>query len=123
LPAGDLDCLCDEGIISNARVPQVDSGAPLEGQELKRWHEMVVERAFAPEYAIFWAMFGVKHPRNRAVYLAAIIQPGYECDEHPAVSFGAAYCTFTETMNALKAHRFTGPKDCQARSAEVLATR
>ena len=33
LPTADLDCLCDEGIISKARVPQVDSGAPLDGQE------------------------------------------------------------------------------------------
>lgn len=38
------------------------------------------------------------------------------------MSFVAAYSTYTETLNGLKAQGFTGPKDYQARSAEVLAT-
>ena len=119
----DLDRLCEEGVVSAARDPLICDGAPLEGRELDRWREIVVNRAWAPECATFWGMFEVKHQRSGAVYLAAIIEPKYERDEHQTVSFVAAYATYTEALNALRSMGFTGPKDYQARSTQVLAKR
>lgn len=118
----DLDSLCEERVISATREPLICDGAPLEDKELDRWREIVVDRAFAPECAKFWMMLKVKHQRSLAVYLAAVVEPEYECDEAPTVSFVAAYATYSETLNGLKAQGFTGPKDYQARSSEVLAT-
>ncbi|OFW13592.1 MAG: hypothetical protein A3H29_08770 [Acidobacteria bacterium RIFCSPLOWO2_02_FULL_67_21] len=118
----DLDSLCEERVISATREPLICDGAPLEGRELDRWREIVVDRAWAPECATFWMLIEVKHQRSRAVYVAAVIKPEYECEPRPAVTFVAAYATYSETLNALKARGFTGPKDYQTRAAEVLAS-
>lgn len=118
----DIDTLCEEGVISPARVPLIDEGAPLEGRELERWREIVVERAFAPECATFWALFRVKRPPNHALYIAATLREEFYPNHRRVMSFVAAESTECQTMNTLKAQGFTGWKDYQGRAAEVFTS-
>lgn len=92
-----------------------------EGTEPDRWREVVADRAFAPECAALWVMLAVKHQRSPAVYVAATVARALDWNGRAQMSFLAAYATYTDTLNAVKAQGFTGRKDYQARSADVLA--
>jgi hypothetical protein len=98
----DLESLCEE-----------------EGSEPDR--EAVADRAFAPECAALWVMLAVKHQRSPAVYVAATVARALAWNGRAEMSFLAAYATYTDTLNAVKAQGFTGRKDYEARSADVLA--
>jgi hypothetical protein len=124
LSGEDLDCLCEEGVVSVAREPEICSGAALQGRELQRWHEIVVERAFAPEVAVSWAIFEM-HRGRRSIYVAATLtQPSPESPIYNMIpTFVAAYETFTEVLNALKSKGFLGRKDYEVRSGEVFGAK
>jgi hypothetical protein len=117
----DLDRLCEQGIVSAVRERQICDGAILEGRELEGWRKIVVERAFAPECATFWAVIEVKHGSPRkAVYVGATFQD-YDGAGITDLSFITAYSTYSETMNGLKTHGFTGWRDYQMRFSQLFA--
>jgi hypothetical protein len=117
---GSLDCLYDEGIISQARDQLICEGAPLEDHELVRWREHVAELAFEAEDAEEWVLLEVQQPRTRDLYVAAILaDPSGPWAGH--LSFVAADWTRAATLDGLMAEGFLSPEDFQARAPAVFA--
>lgn len=123
----DLEWFCEDDTIPDSRLDEVLNGG-LSGLELTRWRQRVVERAFDPgefDREMRWFIIGVRRTGGRVAHVASF---GYAVDwadwyDLPNTSFVAAYDTYTEAINALKSVGFISPKDVQARSAQMLATR
>jgi len=112
-----LDWFCDDESIPDDRLNEVLNGR-LNVAELAYWRRRVVERAFDPDEAVgemLWCMFSLRRARKGDVFVAAF---GHGL---AAMTFVAAYPTYTETMVALKGQGFTSWKDYKERAPSVLS--
>jgi hypothetical protein len=120
LEGDDLDVLVDGGLISSSRESPIAEGAPLEGKELERWRDIVAERAFAPECATSWTILDLPSRANRHVYIAATFKEDFSRGRGAGHSFIAAWSTYGEAMNSLKAQGFIGRRDYEARREQIF---
>lgn len=112
----DLQWFCEDETIPDSRLNEVLNGG-LSGVELNRWRQRVAERSFDPvedDRELLRVLIVVRRTGGRLAYVAAF---GYDLG---ALTFVAAYDTYTETLAALKGVGFLSLDDYQARSGELL---
>ena len=113
----DMNWLCGDETVTLSRANEILADG-VSGVELTRWRERVAERAFDPgefDRDMLWCLIAVRRTGGREAYVAAF---GYGLSP---LTYVAAYDTYTESMNALKAMGFISLKDYGARCSDLLA--